>query len=189
MTDGHPSPPDAPLLLVEDLALLLADDRTGTPAGAGTLHYSLGAAVLVELALLGRVETQEKSWLSGSVVHATAEGPLPDPLLQDAYDTIAQKPQPVTSLLMTIGADLWTPILHRLSDRGLVSQEKRRFLGIIPSLDPQPRWSGTVYNRAKEFEQGEWGAQALGTAVLQTAAAVAVAGAAAVTTATNATNS
>ncbi|GAA4510716.1 GOLPH3/VPS74 family protein [Brevibacterium yomogidense] len=227
MTDEHPPDPDGPLLLVEDLALLLADDSTGTPAGASTLHCSLGAAVLVELALLGRVETRQKSWLSGVVVHATGDGPLPDPLLQEAYDAIAAEPQPVTSLLMTIGADLWTTLLHRLADRGLVSQEKGRFLGIIPtttypatddpyepalrkrvadilelgheadartaaliglvsasgtlpSLHPQPRWSGTIHSRGKEFEKGEWGAEALGTAVLQTAAAVAAAGAAAV---------
>lgn len=236
MTDERPPHPDAPLLLVEDLALLLADDKTGTPAGAGTLHYSLGAAVLVELALLGRVETREKSWLTGAVVHATGDGPLPDPLLQDAYDTIEKKPQAVTSVLITIGADLWQPLLDRLSDRGLVSQEKGRFLGIIPtttypatdapyepalrkrvadvlehgheadprtsalialvsasgtlpSLDPQPRWSGAVYTRGKEFEKGEWGAEALNTAVLQTAAAIAAAGAAAVVAVTTSARS
>lgn len=236
MTDERPPHTDAPLLLVEDLALLLADDTTGTPAGAGTLHYSLSAALLVELALLGRIEAREKSWLTGAVVHATGDGPLPDPILQDAYDTITRKPQAVTSLVMTLGGDLWKTLLQRLADHGLVSQERGRFLGIIPtttypatdspyepalrqrvadvlehghdadprtsalialvsasgtlpSLHPQPRWSGTVHDRGKEFEKGEWGAEALSTAVLQTAAAVAAAGAAAVVAVTSSVRS
>ncbi|SNY24210.1 Golgi phosphoprotein 3 (GPP34) [Paractinoplanes atraurantiacus] len=63
--------------------LLLLDDETGTPAAAGTLPYALGGAVLVELALMGRVETD------GKKVHAAGEGPLGDPLLQDAYDKVA----------------------------------------------------------------------------------------------------
>ena len=60
------------MLLVEDLMLLLLDDETGTPAAAGTLPYALGGAVLVELALLGRVETD------GKKVSAIGDGPLSD---------------------------------------------------------------------------------------------------------------
>ncbi len=43
-------------------------------------------AVLVELALLGRVETDEgPAGLNGPKVIAVGDGPLPDPLLQSAY--------------------------------------------------------------------------------------------------------
>ncbi|MFD3505193.1 GPP34 family phosphoprotein [Streptomyces sp. NPDC058678] len=43
------------LLIVEDLMLLMFDDSSGAIAGAGTLHYTPGGAVLVELAQGGRI--------------------------------------------------------------------------------------------------------------------------------------
>ncbi|MGX1566839.1 hypothetical protein [Streptomyces sp. NPDC055506] len=46
----------------------------------------------------------------------------------------------------------------------------------------EPRWSGTVATRAKEIEQGNWGAAAVHSAVIQTAASFSTAGAAAVVT-------
>jgi hypothetical protein len=49
-------------------------------------------------------------------------------------------------------------------------------------LDPVPGWSGVVWNRAKELEQGNWGTRAVNSAVIQAAAALSAAGAAAVTT-------
>lgn len=121
------------LLIVEDLALLLADDASGTPAGAATLHYSLSGALLMELALLGRVEAEEGSWRSRTTLHAIGEGPLPDPLLQEAYDVIAEKPRAVSSILLTIGSGLWEPLVDRLVERGLLEQKKSRFLGIFPT--------------------------------------------------------
>jgi hypothetical protein len=54
--------------------------------------------------------------------------------------------------------------------------------GTLPSLHPAPKWSGTVYRRGKELEEGSWGAAAVSTAVTRTAAAIAAASAAVVVT-------
>lgn len=119
-------------LIVEDLLLLMLDDETGTPAGAGTLHYPLGGAVLVELALLGRVEAEAgRGGLNGPKVSAVGAGPLPDPLLQSAYDKVAEKPRAVQTLILEIGSRLWEPLVDRLVERGLVRREKKRVLGLF----------------------------------------------------------
>jgi Golgi phosphoprotein 3 (GPP34) len=217
-------------LIVEDVLLLMLDDKYGVPAGAGTLHHTLGGAVLVELALHGRIQPDTSGgWLKGTQVVAAGNGPLPDPLLQSAYDTIAARPRHVQAMLVTIGAGLWNPVIERLVQRGLIRREHRRFLGLIPttrlpavdtghesalreqvravledgaspgprlaavialisasgtlpSLDPVPKWSSAVVTRAKELEQGHWGAAAVNTAVIQAAAALSAASAAAVIT-------
>lgn len=115
-------------LIVEDLLLLMLDDETGTPAGAGTLPYTLGGAVLVELALLGRVETEDGR---GGKVRAAGDGPLGDPLLQSAFDKVAERPRAVQTLLLEIGGGLWGPLVDRLVERGLIRREKKRVLGVF----------------------------------------------------------
>lgn len=45
--------------------------------------------------------------------------------------------------------------------------------GSLPSLHREIPWSGDVYKRGKELEQGDWGADAVNEAVLRTAAAIA----------------
>jgi hypothetical protein len=201
------------MLIVEDLALLLMDDESGTPAAAGTLHYTMGGAVLVELALAGLVEVEDRK------VHVTGEAPE-DPLLRSGYEKVAEKPRSVDSLLVRIGADTWSAVVERLIERGMVAREKKRVLGLfrmtvlpatdtrheqevrqriravlvdgatpdartaaltallsasgaLPMLRPQLAWSGDVARRAKELEQGNWGAEAVGAAVTRTAAAIA----------------
>ncbi|MEU6646896.1 GPP34 family phosphoprotein [Saccharomonospora sp. NPDC046836] len=120
------------MLLVEDLMMLLLDDETGTPAAAGTLHYTLGGAVLVELALRGRVETEGGEGLNGPKVLAVGDGSLSDPLLQSAYEKVAERPRRVQPLLLHIGGGLRKPVIDRLIERGLIRREKKRVLGVFP---------------------------------------------------------
>ncbi|MFJ5224629.1 GPP34 family phosphoprotein [Streptomyces sp. NPDC088400] len=119
-------------LIVEDVMLMLLDDETGVPAGAGTLHYTLGGAVLVELALLGRIETDKgRAGLNGSKVLAVGDGPLPDPLLQSAYEKIAERPCDVQTLLLQIGGGLRKPVIDRLVEQGFIRRESKRMLGLF----------------------------------------------------------
>lgn len=134
------------LLIVDDLMLLLMDDDGGTIQTAGTLYYTLGGAVLTELALIGRVQVDDTGILNGPRVTPSGEGPLPDPLLQSAYDTIAAKTQRVQPLLIAIGADLGQVVLDRLEDRGLLRRERSRILGVFRST----RW--TVADGAHEAQ-------------------------------------
>jgi hypothetical protein len=213
------------LLIVEDLMLLLLDDDAGVPAGAGTLYYTLGGAMLVDLALRGSIEIDEgRAGLTGAKVLAVAGGgPHTDPLLQSAYDKVAEKPRGVQTLLITLGTGLDVQVLDRLVARGLLRREKKKWLRLIPTTSievedgrheaelrrkaravlvdgatPDPHtaallalvsasgtlpvirpalatWSSATYHRAKELEQGHWGAEAVNTAVLRTAAAIAAA--------------
>lgn len=124
------------LLIVDDLMLLLMDDDGASVQSAGTLHYTLGGAVLTELALLGRVETDDTGIVNGPRVTPVGAGPLPDPLLQSAYDTVAAETQRVQPLLLALGGDLWRVVRDRLVDRGLLRREERRILGVFRST----RW-------------------------------------------------
>ncbi|MGW6441613.1 GOLPH3/VPS74 family protein [Lentzea sp. NPDC055074] len=112
------------MLIVEDLALLLMDDESGTPAAAGTLYYTIGGAVLVELALQGQVELRDKK------VFTAGDAPE-DPLLRAGYDKVAEKARSVDSVLARIGADTWSKVVDRLVERGLIAREKKRVLGLF----------------------------------------------------------
>jgi len=61
--------------------------------------------------------------------------PLPDPLLQNAYDAIAARPQDIHTLLLTTGYELAGPVTDRLVQRGLLRRERKRFLGIFPTTN------------------------------------------------------
>jgi len=219
MDDHRTAPPTThDLLLVEDLLLLLLDDTTGHIRGEGSLHLILGGAVLMELALRGRVEIGRKH-----VVHAVDGPPLGDPLLDDAATVVARRPRYVGTVVVEIGVRLREQVLDRLLERGLLRRERARFLGFIPTtrmpaqdlayeaallervravleddavpdartaalvailaasgtlpqFHPAIRWSGAVASRARRYQEGDWGAAAVGAAIAQAAAANAVIG-------------
>lgn len=208
------------LLIVDDLMLLLLDDDGASIQAAGTLYYTLGGAVLTELALLGRLEVDDTGVLNGPRVTPSGDAPLPDPLLQAAYDIVAAKTQRVQPLLVAIGADLWRVVLDRLVARGLIQRAESRILGVfrstrwpatdeqheaqlrarirrvledgetpdprtaatigllyasgaMPSLRPALPWTSTTVTRAQDLARGNWGSEAVATAVTRTAANVA----------------
>ncbi|MEU6676236.1 GPP34 family phosphoprotein [Streptomyces sp. NPDC046925] len=135
------------LLLVEDLMLLMTDDESGAIAGEGTLYYTLGGAVLVELSLGQYVSVDPGDMsLSGVKVHAVAGASLPDPLLQRAHDTVAKRPRGVQGLLAEIGTGLRPVVLERLVERGMLRQEKKKWLGVIPSTSTTV--ANTAYKKA-----------------------------------------
>lgn len=217
------------LLIAEDLLLLMTDDKSGAIAGEGTLYYTLGGAVLVELGLGGHVsvDPQERG-LTGVKVRAVPGRRLRDPVLRSAHGTVAERVRGVQSLLAEIGTGMRETVLDRLVERGTLRRESKKWLGFIPStslaivdtrrkkalvekvravlvngVEPDDRtaalvgllsasgtltslhrsvpWSGEVYKRGKEFEQGSWGAEAVNTAVMRTMAALSAGSAAAVT--------
>lgn len=118
-------------LLVEDTLLLLFQPDSGTIAGENILFYVLGGAVLGDLALAGRVETQKRAL--STRVSATGEGPLPDPLLDPAWSFLSPKPRGVQTALAAIGPELRGPVLDRLVDRGDLNREEGKTLGIFPT--------------------------------------------------------
>lgn len=121
---GAPIVPDA--LVVEDVMLLVLHEEVGPPATVTTLLQTLGGAVLVDLALLGRIGT------AGPAIVALGHGSLPDPLLRSAHDIVARRPRPARSLLPELGVELWGAVTGRLVERGRVRRERRRPLGLRP---------------------------------------------------------
>lgn len=132
---------DDTILLVEDLLLLLLDDDGASISGAGTLHYTLGGAVLVELALGGwvQVDTDDRRSANGPVVMPTGQPRPTDPLLAQAMEVVAAKEQRVQVLILALGGNLLPVLQQRLMDRGLITQEKRRVLGLFRTT----RWPAT----------------------------------------------
>lgn len=177
------------LLIVEDLMLLLLDDRSGVVKGEANLHYTLGGAVLMELALLGRADLDHRKR-----VHAVAGEALGDTILDEAMRQVAKRPRHVHTILVEIGLELDGQLRHRLVERGMLRRERSTMLGFIPvtrmpaqdlpyeaallsaggtlaELHEAIRRSRAVTERARELREGSWGAAAVNQAILVAAIA------------------
>ncbi|MCE0535415.1 GPP34 family phosphoprotein [Kineosporia rhizophila] len=128
-------------LIAEDLMLLLLDDEKGTIHSESSAPYLLAGALLSELTLLERVAQGEKEGLFGRrKLLPLGQGPLPDPLLQEAYDEVVDKPRDPQSVLSKISKDLHKRVPARLAERGLVRLEQKKVMRIFsqtryPSID------------------------------------------------------
>lgn len=121
-------------LVVEDLLLLLLDDEKGHIAGEGTLYYTLGGAVLLELALTGRVRVEpKKSAFGSSTIRSVGSIPPTDPILADAFAVVAKKPRTAQTFTLMLGTNLRTKVTDRLVERGLVRRNTKKFLGLFRS--------------------------------------------------------
>ncbi|MFD3481684.1 GPP34 family phosphoprotein [Streptomyces sp. NPDC058665] len=119
-------------LIVEDLTLLMFDDKSGTIAGEGTLYYTLGGAVLVELGLGGHITVDENdAGMNGLNVLPVVGDPLPDPVLRAAHEKIAERKRGVQTLLIEIGTGMRETVLDRLVERGMLRRESRKRLGVF----------------------------------------------------------
>ncbi|MFD2792349.1 GPP34 family phosphoprotein [Promicromonospora vindobonensis] len=126
-----PTAPEAPAL-AEDLLLLLFDPRSGTIAGEGSsLFHTLAGAVLVDLALQGRIDVDEHATWSGREVRVVADDPPSDPLLRDVWDRVARRPADVHSLVLEVGPPLRARVIDRVVERGHLAREGGRTLGLF----------------------------------------------------------
>jgi hypothetical protein len=120
-------------LIAEDVLLLLLHDEKGTPAHSDKVQPLLGGALLIELALAGRIEVADRTsrWSTAKV--AVLDGPPPgDPLLAEAIAIIEEKPRGAQSLVTRLGKGTKHVLLHRLERRGLVYASKGTVLGLFP---------------------------------------------------------
>lgn len=121
------------MLLAEDLLLLLTDDETGKPVVAtSTLALGLAGAQLVELALDGRVDVDEKRRLA--VLDA---GPTGDDLLDRSLEVLERRAdRRPESVLADVGRRLPDALYDRLTAAGVLRTERGKVLGIFPTT----RW-------------------------------------------------
>ena len=123
------------MLIAEDLLLLLTNDETGKlAASASQVDVALGGALLVELALMQRVDVAGPSEdvRAGRLVLRDASA-TSDPLLDEALATVSEKqgkkPQNVVTAL---GKHVRVRLYDRLVDRGLLRMESGKIFGIFP---------------------------------------------------------
>lgn len=225
--DGMAANASGEATLPEALMLLLFDPRNGTIAGEGLpLMYTLGGAMLTELALRKHIELDGRKPSVRAVGHAPA-----DRLLGGAWDRIPATASGMRSLVIDIGTRSRETTLNRLVDRGEIRRVPRRFLGLfpthaleggdtdtregllgpvraalvdgattdgrtaaliallsasnsLPAMHADIPWSGSIYNRGKEFERGNWGAKAASDIIVASLVAQVVSTAFATTVAT-----
>jgi len=130
------------MLIAEDLLLLLYDDESGKPiAGSPGLDYALAGAVLVELALIGKVDiTSPGGATRPGRLQILDDRPTGDPVLDDRLAFVAgkagKKPKDVIG---NLSKRLRDQLLTRLAERGVLTADHGRVLGLFPVT----RWPAT----------------------------------------------
>lgn len=135
-----------PMLLAEDLLLLLTDDESGITRAA-SLALGLGGAVLADL-LAARAVVAEgtDSFWHRRAFHAAPTDRPADPVLAEALDLIARKPRSGADLVPRLGKPLAPVLRERLAAQGLLAPREHRVLGIFPTT----RWPASDLR----YEQG-----------------------------------
>jgi hypothetical protein len=136
MTEAHVASPaeGAPTdavdeTLPETVMLLLFNPRHGNIVGEGTaLLYTLGGAMLAELALRGHIILDDGQRRAFSVGDAPENR-----LLRDAWDRIPTTARGIRSLVIEIGTRSRENTLDSLVTRGEIRRVPHRILGLIPS--------------------------------------------------------
>ena len=132
------------MIIAEDLLLLTYDDESGAPdAWVTHLDLRLAGALLIELAMLGRVEpsgdravTSDGRTVQPGRIVVTDGSPTGHPELDAALAVIATTPRKPAELVEPLSRGLQTRLLSGLADRGLLRRQDGRILGIFPTT----RW-------------------------------------------------
>ena len=134
-----------PLTFTEEIVLLALDDQTGAqlPLPVTALSYGLAGAVLADLAVAGKIDTDEKKLV---VLDAT---PTSDPLLDPWLALIAadKTVHPVAHWLSVLAdrqREIEQPALDRLIERGILKRQDKKILWVIgmrryPTVDGHER--------------------------------------------------
>jgi Golgi phosphoprotein 3 GPP34 len=136
-------------LIAEDLLLLLLDDEKGTIQTAYP-QTALGGGVLIELALTGAVEVEERSGIWRSTkVRPVAEQVPEDEVLRAAYDLVAEKERGAQDLVERLGRGLQKQLAQRLADREILERHEGRVLGLFP----RTRWPAADTTHEQEVRR------------------------------------
>ncbi|MEU4116215.1 GPP34 family phosphoprotein [Kitasatospora sp. NPDC028055] len=136
--------------LAEELVLLSLDDRTGAPKEGASTAWAATGGLLAELVLAGRVEVADGRL---TVVDRTPTGdPLLDGRLERLDEWIGGRRPGRAKAADWLTKDRATVLRDtelRLCDRGLVTEERRRVLGIFP-VRLYPEADGSVERALRE---------------------------------------
>ena len=129
------------LLLAEEIFLLTHDDESGKAGGTLALNNGLAGALLLDLA------AEELIAAEGKVITAVA-GTASHPLLAWAHAELLHSDKPraakhLVNRLPTALKPLDARVGQSLAERGVLSEQRRKVLGIFPTtrwpeVDPTP---------------------------------------------------
>lgn len=130
------------LRFAEEIVLLLLDEQQGAlvPVPERSLHVALSGAVLMELALEGRIDTDAR------LLFLTDATPLGDDLLDPTLAEIARVDATrltadwVVDVSVREGAELLDRALERLSRRGILEADQDGFLSLTPVVSRSRRY-------------------------------------------------
>jgi Golgi phosphoprotein 3 len=137
------------LTLADEIVVLMLRDDTGAirPECATVASMAIAGGILMELALLGRIDTDLKT------LFIVDPAPVGDDLLDEALHKIAAAPQSRSSAwwiraLGLHGGDLSVRVLARLVQAGILRTEDRQFLWVF-SRRAYPQNTGREEREAK----------------------------------------
>jgi Golgi phosphoprotein 3 len=137
------------LTLADEIVVLMLRDDTGAikPARAGSANIAIAGGILMELALLGRIDTDLTS------LFIVDQKPVGDEFLDHALQEIAAEPTRRSSAwwIERFGfhnGDLSRRVIGRLVDAGILREEGRQFLWMF-SRRAYPKNSGREEREAK----------------------------------------
>lgn len=127
------------MLIAEDLLLLFTDDDTGRSTVDGTkLSYALAGAILLELALDGKLDIAEKDErVKAGRLIVRDETPPENPVLADRFGLLREKEGGKPSdVLGKLHKGLREQLLDGLAARGILRKDQGKVLGLFPTT----RW-------------------------------------------------
>jgi golgi phosphoprotein 3 len=137
------------LTLADEIIVLMLRDDTGAikPARAASANIAIAGGLLMELALLGRIDTDLTS------LFIVDPNPVGDELLDQVVREIAAEPVKRSSVWWinqfgVRGGDLSGKVLGRLVEAGILREEDRQFLWVL-SRRAYPKNSGREEREAK----------------------------------------
>ncbi|WP_029138858.1 GOLPH3/VPS74 family protein [Nakamurella lactea] len=118
-------------LLAEDMLLLLLEERSGRPlVDATQLNAALAGALVLELAMAGAIVPDGPARSGGPKISAVGGRPT-DPTLAVAWDACADRPRRAGEVIKKIAGKVRQPLLERIADKGWVSKEQTKVLGVF----------------------------------------------------------
>jgi hypothetical protein len=127
------------MLIAEDLLLLLYDDESGKPiTRAPVLDYALAGAVLIELTMLGKLDVAgEGEEVKRGRLKVLDVSPTGDAILDERLSYVAGKAgKRPEDQVGRLSKKLREQLLARLAERGVLTAEEGKVLGIFPTT----RW-------------------------------------------------
>ena len=124
------------MLIAEDLLLLITDNASGKPVvGSTELENGLAGAVLLELALAGRVDVEEgRGPFRANRLLVVDPAPTGDQVLDAGLRSIAAKPgRKPESVLGGLRKGLRPRLYQRLATQGILRAQEGRVLGLFPT--------------------------------------------------------